>query len=67
MAAAVVVACLAAACVCVLLLIHPLDRAREATRDHAAHSNDCARSTARYVAVVVVACVVATCVCVCVC
>ena len=57
-------------CVCVLFSFHSLiDRAREATRDRAKHSNIRARSTARCVVAavaVVVACVVAACVCVCV-
>ena len=52
-----------------------LNRAREATRDRATHSNDCARPTAGCVAAVVVAAVAvvaaaaraSVCVCVCVC
>ena len=67
---AVVVACVVVACVRVAPSL--LDRAREATRDRATHSKDCARSTviwvgaAAVVAVVAVvaACVLAACVCV---
>ena len=53
-------------CVCVCVCFaSPLDRAREATRDRATHSIDCARPTARcVVAVVVAACVAVACVCV---
>ena len=57
--ATVVVAVVAAAWVCVLPCPSLIDRAREATRDRATHSNDCARSAAGRVvaAAVVVACV----------
>ena len=74
-AVAVVVACVVVACVRVATYF--LDRAREATRDRAAHSNDCARSAAMCVVVaavaaaVAVACVaverVRVCVCACAC
>ena len=73
-----VVAARARVCVCVCVSIYDLapliDRAREAARDRATHSNACARSTARWVAVVVVAVAVVpyavvarACVCVCLC
>ena len=57
----------ARACVCVLCAVVffalLLDRAREATRDRATQSNDCARSASMCVVVsVVVACVVVACV-----
>ena len=58
--ATVVVVVAAAVCVCVCVAMPSLiDRAREATRDRATHSNDCARSAAGRVvaAAVVVACV----------
>ena len=57
--ATVVVVVVAAVCVCVLPCPSLIDRAREATRDRATHSNDCARSAAGRVvaAAVVVACV----------
>ena len=68
-AVAVVAAWVAAAraCVCVLCAVVffalLLDRAREATRDRATQSNDCARSASMCVVVsVVVACVVVACV-----
>ena len=58
-------------CVCACCFASPLDRDREATRDRATHSSDCARAAAIWAVVVavvvVVACVVAACVCVRVC
>ena len=59
-AAAVSVAYVAVArvCVCACVCVSSsslLDRAREATRDRATHSRDCARSQARWVAAVAAA------------